>query len=101
MNLALNARDAMPDGGVISVLTDLADEGACALLAVSDSGLGMPEEVRARAFEPHFTTKAYGSGLGLHSCLRIVTQLSGRMEIESELGTGTVVRVYLPVRSAR
>ena len=111
LNLAINARDAMPHGGVLSIEThnDRVDEGDAiheagvapgdyAVLAVSDTGIGMPPEVRARAIEPFFTTKppGAGSGLGLSMIYGFVRQSGGNLTISSEVGTGTTVSIHLP-----
>ncbi|HEX4654338.1 MAG TPA: PAS domain S-box protein [Mycobacteriales bacterium] len=111
MNLAVNARDAMPTGGRLAIETstfeaehDYAEihriaPGGYVQLTVADSGSGMPTEVQARAFEPFFTTKAKGegSGLGLATVYGIVTQAGGDVVIYSESGLGTTIRVHLPV----
>ncbi|MDP6525347.1 MAG: response regulator [Kiritimatiellia bacterium] len=94
-NLILNAVDAMPDGGSITV--SLRTEGEMVLLTVSDTGEGMPEEVLKRCREPFFTTKGeHGTGLGLAMCHGIVQRHRGTLKIESEQGSGTAVTISLP-----
>ncbi len=107
LNLAINARDAMPGGGRLTIRTanvsrggaprDLAP-GDYVLLSVSDTGEGMSEEVLRRAVEPFFTTKepGKGSGLGLSMVHGVATQSGGGLHIDSRLGRGTTVNVYLP-----
>jgi PAS domain S-box-containing protein len=96
INLLVNARDAMPAGGEIRVETRCV--GNEVVLAVHDTGSGIAPEVHARIFEPFFTTKAAdkGTGLGLSTVKRIVEQLGGRIELETELGTGTTFRLTFP-----
>ena len=95
LNLLQNAADAMPDGGTLRLATGVLD--AEAYIEVQDTGTGMTEEVRDRAFEPFFSTKgALGTGLGLSEVYGIVRRHRGRASIASEPGTGTTVRLSFP-----
>ena len=102
LNLCINARDAMPDGGVLQIeMSNIAGDeevGDCVLVSVGDTGTGMDEGTRARVFEPFFTTKdvGKGSGLGLSMVYGFVTQSHGRVDIETALGEGTKIKLYLP-----
>jgi PAS domain S-box-containing protein len=110
LNLCINARDAMPDGGTLVIETGncwmdehLARErelppGRYVTLSVTDTGTGMPPDVIARAFDPFFTTKpiGVGTGLGLSMIYGFVRQSGGQVRIDSEVGCGTTVRLYLP-----
>jgi len=98
MNLAVNARDAMPRGGSFSLTTRNVSASNEVILEVSDTGTGMTPQVRARVFEPFFTTKdcGRGTGLGLSVVHGIIEQAGGRIELESVLGTGTTFRFVFP-----
>ena len=112
LNLAMNARDAMPQGGSLIISTrqvaidasdvDLAS-GDYVELAVVDSGIGMPTEILARAVEPFFTTKGVGAGtgLGLSMAFGVATQSNGTLRIRSTVGEGTSVQLLLPCTQAR
>jgi signal transduction histidine kinase len=97
LNLAINARDAMPDGGDLTIATRRGDDGG-AVISLSDTGMGMDAETLRRATEPFFTTKpvGQGTGLGLSQVYGFVEQMGGNMGIFSAAGTGTVVVLSFP-----
>lgn len=116
LNLAINARDAMPDGGKVTIETGNAflDEFYCqsvegvkpgqyVMISVTDTGTGMPEDVIDKAFDPFFTTKpaGAGTGLGLSQVYGFIRQSGGHVRIYSEIGEGTTVKIYLPRSFAR
>ncbi len=106
MNLATNARDSMPNGGLLQIVTaeiatDAEDElhrGRWVTLSVRDGGTGMSEETRRRIFEPFFTTKGVGkgTGLGLSTTFGLVRRLGGRIEVETQVGAGSTFTIHLP-----
>jgi CheY-like chemotaxis protein len=111
LNLAINSRDAMPNGGKLRIATssevvtasgppspDEAEPGAYTVIRVTDTGIGMSPETLAKVFDPFFTTKpiGQGTGLGLSMVYGFARQSHGHVRIESEIGTGTIVRLYLP-----
>lgn len=118
LNLALNARDAMPEGGQLTIQTSLADiddadagvaatsglpTGQFVLVSVSDTGTGIPADLIEKVFDPFFTTKpmGQGTGLGLSMVYGFAQQSGGTVRIDSQAGVGTSVKLYLPTTSAR
>jgi signal transduction histidine kinase len=116
LNLALNARDAMPDGGRLTVETSVVDldeshvaarpgipAGCYVMVAVSDTGVGMPPDLIEKVFDPFFTTKplGQGTGLGLSMVYGFVRQSGGQVRIHSQVGLGTSVKLYLPATDAQ
>ena len=98
-NLVVNARHAMPQGGTITIAAEV--EGDAVTLTVADEGTGMPPEVVERIFEPLFTTKRSGTGLGLAVAHQIITRHKGSIRVTSRVGTGTTFEIVLPLARAR
>lgn len=109
LNLVLNASDAMPNGGKLVIETQnvqLGEDyvsrhtelspGNYVVISVRDTGMGMSEEVKKHLFEPFFTTKEKGNGLGLATCHAIIKESGGVIEVESEFGSGTTIKIYMP-----
>jgi signal transduction histidine kinase len=95
-NIASNARDAMPQGGSLTVITEKQNDFV--KIDFKDSGTGMPEEVKKRIFEPFMTFgKKHGTGLGMSIVKKVIDDHKGRIDIESEMGKGTTIHVYLPL----
>jgi signal transduction histidine kinase len=112
LNLAVNARDAMPNGGRLiitlsnvdvgetrSPLLTAVEPGPYVRLSVADNGLGMSPDVQAHLFEPFFTTKEVGTGLGLSTVYGIVRQSGGQIIVETEPNKGTTFEIFLPRES--
>jgi len=100
LNLLTNARNAMPDGGSITIETVLFDDGRSIRVAVRDTGCGIPPEVQPRIFDPFFTTRSDGTGLGLAISHGIMADHRGAIEVSSEPGKGTVFTLTFPVDAA-
>jgi ActR/RegA family two-component response regulator len=102
LNLCLNAIQAMPDGGTLTLAANREEvDGAEQVsLCVSDTGSGMDAQIQAQLFTPFFSTKSDGTGLGLMSCKRIVESYQGRIEVHSEAGIGSTFELKLPVRQS-
>ena len=109
-HLIKNAMDAMPGGGKFSLsinqvnfeIESLLDDdkpvlGACAFVSLADTGVGIDEKIKEKIFEPFFTTKTDGNGLGLPIAYRIIKQHQGSIKVDSQVGQGTEVNIYLPL----
>jgi CheY-like chemotaxis protein len=105
-NIVINAQQAMPNGGEIQITAEnvslgekehcLLSKGAYVIISIKDSGIGMHKDVMPRIFDPFYTTKMKGHGLGLATCYSIVNRHGGCIDVESELGKGSIFHVYLP-----
>jgi signal transduction histidine kinase len=105
LNLITNALDAMPQGGVLTIKTRQvppplsSEDGKWLEISITDTGIGITEELKKRIFDPFFTTKKMGegTGLGLPICEKIIKEHSGRIEVESEVGKGSRFSIFIPV----
>jgi two-component system NtrC family sensor kinase len=97
LNLVLNAIEAMPNGGTLTVRTEAGP--SVVLIEIQDTGVGIPDDIRPHLFEPFFTNKPNGTGLGLSISAHIVTQHGGHIDVESAPGQGTTFRLVLPYQS--
>ena len=95
LNLVQNAEGAMPDGGILWFSTQVKNDRF--LLNIADNGTGMDDKTASRIFEPYFTTKAAGTGLGLTMVYKIIKEFAGDIQVQSSLGEGTLFRISLPV----
>jgi len=101
-NIVINACEAMESGGELTIteeVKNLSDLGRCVAISISDTGPGMPEEIRSKAFQPFFTTKDQGTGLGLSIANRIIHEHGGKIELLSREGEGSTFTIYLPTIS--
>jgi signal transduction histidine kinase len=101
LNLLLNAVQAMPKGGHLILRGQISEDGQFAKLSIQDSGVGIPGEEIGKLFDPFFSTKEGGIGLGLSIAHRIIDQHHGKIEVESTPGKGTVFTVWLPIQNQR
>jgi signal transduction histidine kinase len=98
-NIASNARDAMPQGGTLTVTT--IEEDGYVRIDFTDTGTGMPEEVKKRIFEPFMTYgKKHGTGLGMSIVKKVIDDHHGKIEINSVMGKGTAITIYLPFKKS-
>jgi two-component system NtrC family sensor kinase len=100
LNIVLNAADAMPRGGELAIISSFDPASNAVVIRISDTGTGIPEDIRDRLFEPFFTTKKTGTGLGLAIAYGIVERHRGALKVESTVGRGTTFVISLPVDSA-
>jgi two-component system NtrC family sensor kinase len=99
-NLIINAIEAMPSGGTLRIVSSLAGDGRSLEVRFADTGIGIPPENLHKIFDPFFTTKSFGTGLGLAVSYGIIQRQGGTIEVESEVGRGTVFKVKLPLGEA-
>jgi two-component system NtrC family sensor kinase len=97
LNVVMNALQAMPEGGRLAIAVERV--GPAAQIRVADTGCGITPEDRERIFDPFYTTKTEGTGLGLSVCYGIVQRHGGEIEVDSEIGVGTTLKIRLPERN--
>jgi len=97
LNFLKNAAQAMPDGGTINVSTEPSEEPANCVIRIADTGVGIPPEIRQQLFTPFVTTKEHGTGLGLAICARLVKEMGGSIDVESDEGEGACFSISLPL----
>ena len=101
LNLLLNAVQAMPNGGHLTLRGQVSEKDRWVTLSIQDSGIGIPSEDMNKLFDPFFSTKEGGIGLGLSIAHRIIDQHHGKIEVESAPGKGTLLTVWLPIDNGR
>jgi two-component system NtrC family sensor kinase len=99
INLILNASDAMADGGKLMIDTNLTQNKDYIEVKFTDTGVGIPDEVKAKIFDPFFTTKGHGTGLGLSISYGIIERHGGKISVDSKPGKGTIFTIHLPVQN--
>jgi signal transduction histidine kinase len=101
LNLLLNAVQAMPEGGTLTLRGQNSEDGQWIRISIQDSGMGIPSEDMNKLFDPFFSTKEGGVGLGLSIAHRIIDQHHGKIEVESNPGEGTLFALWLPIDNGR
>ena len=101
LNLLLNAVQAMPGGGILTLKGQNSKDGQWITISIQDSGVGIPDEDMNKLFDPFFSTKEGGIGLGLSIAHRIIDQHHGKIEVESNPGKGTLFSIWLPIHNER
>jgi signal transduction histidine kinase len=97
LNICVNALQSMPQGGILTVSTSLTRDRERVVISISDTGCGIPEDKVKKIFQPFYTGRTSGIGLGLSICYGIIKDHGGDIEVKSEVGKGTTFSIYLPV----